>query len=130
VKREREREREWCAELNCWGEFFGSLGTRCYDFLWEFSDLVLSGGEFFLFFFPILEEVFGGKKEREVGRFGRRTESKKRRKGLLLIENGLRVLECRKFSAAFDVRLFQILFLVWKKCREEGGKWRRVASIV
>jgi hypothetical protein len=28
------------------------------------------------------------------------------------------------------VRLFQILFLVWKKCREEGGKWRRVASIV
>jgi hypothetical protein len=80
-----------------------------------------------------LEEAFGGKKEREVGRFGRTTESKKRRKGwLLLIENGLRVLECRKFAAAFDVRLFQILFyfLVWKKCREEGGKWRRVASIV
>ncbi len=81
-----------------------------------------------------MEEVFGGKKEREVGRFGRRTESEKRRKGLLLllIENGLRVSECRKFAAAFDVRLFQILFyfLVWKKCREEGGKWRRVASIV
>jgi hypothetical protein len=82
--------------------------------------------ESFFSFFSILEEVFGGKKERKVGRFGRRTESKKRRKGLfLLIENGLRVLECRKFAAAFDVRLFQILFFGLEKM---PGGGREVAE--
>ncbi len=78
--------------------------------------------EIFFSVVSILEEVFGRKKEREVGRFGRRTESKKRRKGLLLlIENGLRVLECRKFAASFDVRLFQILFYFWSG--KNAGRW-------
>ncbi len=57
--------------------------------------------------------------ERKKGKLEGLEEGQSRRKEekglLLLIENGLRVLECRKFAAAFDVRLFQILFFGLEK---------------